>query len=76
MAYHRVYAEVHMTKKDVWLKLLTENEVALASAIHLCERYIKYDELIKNKEFIERKREELHNEVPQEDVNSLFGLTR
>lgn len=43
-----------MTKRDYWLKLFSENDVALASAIILCERFVT-DEQLTNKKRIYHK---------------------
>ena len=41
-----------MTKREMWLKLFQENNTALATAIHLCERFVTLEGLEKNEEFI------------------------
>lgn len=63
-----------MTKKELWLKLFSENDTALASAIHLCERFVTLESLENpsNKEFFDRKRAELYEDVDDKTVQSIF----
>lgn len=61
-----------MTKKELWLKLFSENDTALATAIHLCSRFIDLPALEQGAEFIDQKKKELYEEVPQETVLSIF----
>lgn len=56
----------------MWLRLFEKNPVALACAIHLCERYVDNDQLIKNKTFITEKVKQLNDEIPSEDVEKIF----
>lgn len=62
-----------MTKRDFWLKLFQENDTALASAIHLCERFITDEQLKNGEDFLEQKRKELYEEVPEEVIQAVFG---
>lgn len=61
-----------MKKRELWLKLFSENKTALAVAIHLCEKYVTMDDLVQNKEFIEGKVAELDTIVPEEDIKAVF----
>ena len=61
-----------MTKREFWLKLFTENNVALASAIHLCERYIDDKSLTNGTDFIQGKIKELDNPMPEEQIIDVF----
>lgn len=63
-----------MTKREFWLKLFTENDTALASAIHLCERFVNEKSLENGSDFLEQKRRELYNDVPTEQVVEVFGI--
>lgn len=64
---------LHMTKKDFWLKLFSENDTALASAIHLCERFVTDEQLERGADFIKEKIKELDEEVPEEQILEVFG---
>lgn len=44
-----------MTKRELWLKLFSESDVALASAIHFCERFVTPESLENGSEFISEK---------------------
>lgn len=61
-----------MTKREMWLKLFQENNTALATAIHLCERFVTLESLEKNEEFILQKIDDLYDEVPEEQVKMVF----
>ena len=61
-----------MTKRELWLKLFEENQTALATAIHLCERFVTLESLEKNEEFIAQKIDSLYDEVPDELVKMVF----
>lgn len=61
-----------MKKRELWLKLFSENDTALAAAIHLCERFVTPVNLEGGIEFLAAKRRELYNEVDQETVESVF----
>ena len=62
-----------MKKREVWLKLFSENDVALACAIHLTERYCQDTEaLARNKDFIIKKITELDKEVSAKEVAKIF----
>lgn len=65
-----------MTKRDLWLKLFSENDTALASAIHLCERFITTEQLENGEDFINQKRKELYLEVPKEVIEEIFGTEK
>lgn len=62
-----------MLKKDFWLKLFQENETALACAVHLCERFVTEEQLQNGADFIAQKKDELYNEVPEEQVVAVLG---
>ena len=62
-----------MTKREFWLKLFNKNDIALASAIHLCERFVTSESLENGSEFISEKVKELNNIIPQKDVEIIFG---
>ena len=64
--------EQGMTKRQVWLKLFSENDQALASAIHLCQRFVTEAALINNEEFLKQKRMELDTIIPEEIVREIF----
>ena len=64
-----------MTKKELWLMLFQENDTALASAIHLCERFVNMEQLQNGAEFIEQKKRELYSEIPAEQIVAVFGNT-
>ena len=61
-----------MTKREFWLKLFSENDTALAAAIHLCERFVTPEQLESGIEFLAQKRRELNDPVPEEDVREIF----
>ena len=61
-----------MTKK-FWLKLFAENDTALASAIHLCERFVNDEQLKNGEDFLAQKRNELYEDVPLEVIQEVFG---
>lgn len=61
-----------MTRKEFWLKLFTENDTALASALILISRYATPEQLEKGKEYIENKKKELYEEVPLNEIKSVF----
>jgi len=62
-----------MTKKEMWLKLFNENEVALACAIFFCEKNCSnIDILKKNEAFIKEKIKELDEEIAHENMNKIF----
>lgn len=52
-----------MTKRELWLKLFSANDTALASAIHLCECFVTPKSLESGQNFIMQKRRELNEEV-------------
>lgn len=61
-----------MTKRELWLKLFSENRTALAAAIHLCERFVTPESLKSGEDFLAQKRRELEREVSQETVEAVF----
>lgn len=61
-----------MTKRELWLKLFSENNTALATAIHLCERFATPESLNNNVDFLAQKRRELNEEVDREVVELVF----
>lgn len=62
-----------MTKKEYWLKLFEENDVALACAIHLCESFADDVQLVKGRQFIEQKVEELSFDMDENTVKETLG---
>lgn len=61
-----------MTKRELWLKLFSENNTALAAAIHLCERFATPESLNNNVDFLAQKRRELDEEVDLETIEAVF----
>ncbi len=61
-----------MTRKEFWLKLFAENDVALASALILLDRFATEEQLARDKEYIESRRKELYEEMPIADVLEVF----
>lgn len=68
--------KIKMTNRELWLKLFSENNVALATAIHLCKRYVTDQQLQADKDFILAKVSELQEEVPEEQIDFIFGETK
>jgi hypothetical protein len=60
-----------MNRKEFWLRLFAQNDIALASAIHFCERFVTEESLESRKDFIQNKIKELYEEVPQELIDVL-----
>lgn len=66
-----------MTKRELWLKLFSENDSALATAIHLCERFGNPENLTESgREFLLEKRRELDEEVSPQIVAEIFPELR
>lgn len=61
-----------MKKRELWLKLFSENDTALATAIHLCERFVTPENLESGIEFLAEKRRELDKEIDRETVEAIF----
>lgn len=61
-----------MTKKEFWLKLFSENDIALAAAIHLCTRFVTPEGLENGVDFLAVKRRELDEEMDPEVVQNVF----
>lgn len=61
-----------MTKREFWIKLFSENDVALASAIHLCQRFANEDQIKNGTEFIQSKVKELDEPVSKEQIEDVF----
>lgn len=61
-----------MTKRELWLKLFSENDTALAAAIHLCERFVTPKSLESGQDFLIQKRRELNEEVDPKIVHEVF----
>lgn len=61
-----------MTKKEMWLKLLGENDIALTSAIILIERYVTEEQLKSGSEYIQLRKQELNDEVSEDVIKSIF----
>jgi outer membrane protein assembly factor BamE (lipoprotein component of BamABCDE complex) len=62
-----------MTKRQFWLKLFNENSIALASAIHLCERFVTQEQLKSGEHFIKQKLKELDEPMTEDAVKLVFG---
>lgn len=62
-----------MTNRDYWLKLFSENEVALASAIILCERFVTDEQLTNKKEYITKQISKLNEEVSNDVIKEVFS---
>lgn len=60
-----------MIKKEFWLRLFAQNDIALASAVHFCERFVTEESLENGKDFIQNKIKELYEEAPQELIDVL-----
>ena len=61
-----------MTKREFWLKLFSENDTALASAIILCERFVADEQLENGKDYIETHKKELYEEIPEDKMLKIF----
>ena len=61
-----------MTCKEFWLKLFTENDTALASALILVDRFVTEEQLQSGKEYIESRKKELYDEMPLNEIQSVF----
>ena len=61
-----------MTKREYWLKLFSENDIALAAAIHLCTKGSTLASLESGRDFLLERRKELYEEVDQEIVVETF----
>lgn len=64
-----------MTKKEFWLKLFSENDTALASALILVEhfeRYVNVEQLERGNKYIRSEVQKLYEEMPEDVVKSVF----
>lgn len=61
-----------MTKREFWLKLFSENDTALASAIILCERFVTDEQLENGKDYIGIRKKELYEEMPESKILKVF----
>lgn len=61
-----------MTKREFWLKLFSENDTALASAILLCERFINMEQLERGEEYITACKKSLEDIIPEDVCRSVF----
>ena len=61
-----------MTRKDFWLRLFSENDTALTSALILIERFVTEKQLETGKEYIENRKKELYEEMPEDEVRAVF----
>ena len=61
-----------MTRKEFWLKLFAENDSALASALILVDRFATEEQLQRGKEYIESRKKELYEEMPESEVKAVF----
>ena len=57
-----------MTRKEFWLKLFTENDTALASALILVDRFVTEEQLQSGKEYVESRKKELYDEMPLNEI--------
>lgn len=62
-----------MTKKEFWLRLFNTNDIALAAAIHLIERYVDGKQIDAGAEFLLQKRRELKLPMNSKIVEVVFG---
>ena len=65
-----------MTNREFWLKLFSENDVALIAAITLCQRFGPSDQKPLNEsqmEYIEKQKKWLDKEASSKDVKTTFG---
>ena len=61
-----------MTEKEFWLKLFSENDTALASVLILVDRFVTEESLVSGAEYIEQRKKELYNEVPEDKIKLIF----
>lgn len=61
-----------MTKREFWLKLFSENDTALASAIILCERFVTDEQLKNGKDYIKTYKKDLYEEMPKSKILKVF----
>ena len=61
-----------MTKREFWLKLFSENDTALASAILLCERFVNMEQLERGEEYITACKKSLNDIVSEELYQAVF----
>jgi hypothetical protein len=57
-----------MSNKEFWLKLLSENDTALASVIILAERFVKTELSEIEVLYINDKRKWLYEDAPKEKI--------
>ena len=63
-----------MTRKEFWLKLFQENDFALTSALVLLERFASQEQIERGKGYIQDKIKDLYEQVPQSDIEGVFGI--
>lgn len=61
-----------MTRKEYWLKVFSENDAALASALILIEKFATQEHIDADKEYIESRVGELYEEIPLTVVKGTF----
>ena len=61
-----------MTEKEFWLKLFSENDTALASVLILVDRFVTEESLASGAEYIEQRKKELYNEMPEDKIKLIF----
>lgn len=61
-----------MTKRQFWLKLFSENDTSLATAIHLCSRFVSDGGLQANKAQVAKTKDELDDEMDPGMVAMVF----
>ncbi len=62
-----------MTRKEFWLKLFNENDLALSSALILLDRFATEEQIKRGEEYIRSKIKELYEEMPKADIEAVFG---
>ncbi len=63
-----------MTVREFWLKLFSENDTALISAVILIERFVTEKQLQSGQEYIQSRKKELYEKAPETLVKDVFPL--
>lgn len=61
-----------MRKREFWLKLFSENDTALAAAVHLVQRFVTEQSLATGQDFLLQKRQELYEPMDPRKVAITF----
>lgn len=61
-----------MTRKEYWLKLFAENDIALASALILFDKFVTKEQLTDGRDYLESSIKELYEEVPLSVIQATF----